>query len=128
MILRAFDTVGNLYLEETYYSVGGGFVMTERELEREAHGGAERSMRKRPRWLSASLRLGAGDAGDGTGDGQDHRRDEMGQRDGGRARGACQSRGSTVWHAMDDCIERGLRMEGELPGGLRVKRRAQAHP
>jgi L-serine dehydratase len=30
--------------------------------------------------------------------------------------------------AMDDCIERGLRMEGELPGGLRVKRRAKAHP
>jgi L-serine dehydratase len=41
MILRAFDTAGNLYLEETYYSVGGGFVMTARELEREAHGGAE---------------------------------------------------------------------------------------
>jgi L-serine dehydratase len=41
MILRAFDTAGNLYLEETYYSVGGGFVMTERELDREAHGGAE---------------------------------------------------------------------------------------
>jgi L-serine dehydratase len=31
-----------------------------------------------------------------------------------------------VWQAMDDCIERGLRMEGELPGGLRVKRRAKA--
>jgi L-serine dehydratase len=41
MILRAFDTAGNLYLEETYYSIGGGFVMTGRELEREAHGGAE---------------------------------------------------------------------------------------
>jgi L-serine dehydratase len=41
MILRAFDTAGNLYLEETYYSVGGGFVMTARELDREAHGGAE---------------------------------------------------------------------------------------
>ena len=28
--------------------------------------------------------------------------------------------------AMSDCIERGLRSEGELPGGLRVRRRASA--
>jgi hypothetical protein len=28
-------------MEETYYSIGGGFVMTARELAREAHGGAE---------------------------------------------------------------------------------------
>jgi L-serine dehydratase len=41
------------------------------------------------------------------------------RRSGGARRG---------WQAMDDCIERGLRMEGELPGGLRVKRRAQGDP
>ena len=29
-----------------------------------------------------------------------------------------------VWATMDGCIERGLSREGELPGGLRVKRRA----
>jgi len=32
MILKAWDTAGNLYLQETYYSTGGGFVMTEAEL------------------------------------------------------------------------------------------------
>jgi L-serine dehydratase len=31
-----------------------------------------------------------------------------------------------VAKAMDDCIDRGLRVDGELPGGLRVKRRAKA--
>jgi L-serine dehydratase len=29
-----------------------------------------------------------------------------------------------IWSAMRDCIERGLRQQGELPGGLRVRRRA----
>jgi L-serine dehydratase len=27
-----------------------------------------------------------------------------------------------IWEAMDACIDRGLRMEGELPGGLKVRR------
>ena len=31
----------------------------------------------------------------------------------------------TIWRAMDDCIARGLRAEGVLPGGLQVKRRAR---
>ena len=34
MTLFAHDAAGNLALEETYYSVGGGFVMTEREMTR----------------------------------------------------------------------------------------------
>ncbi|MGE0873817.1 MAG: L-serine ammonia-lyase [Burkholderiales bacterium] len=29
-----------------------------------------------------------------------------------------------IWHAMHACIERGLRIEGTLPGGLNVRRRA----
>lgn len=31
----------------------------------------------------------------------------------------------TIWHAMSDCIENGLRATGHLPGGLNVRRRAQ---
>jgi L-serine dehydratase len=31
-----------------------------------------------------------------------------------------------IWQAMRDCVERGCRNEGELPGGLHVKRRAAA--
>ena len=33
-----------------------------------------------------------------------------------------------VWQAMNDCIERGLGSEGELPGGLKVKRRGTGDP
>jgi L-serine dehydratase len=31
-----------------------------------------------------------------------------------------------IWQTMQDCVARGLRCEGELPGGFRVKRRAPA--
>lgn len=31
-----------------------------------------------------------------------------------------------IWKAMQDCVDRGCRTEGELPGGLGVKRRAAA--
>ncbi len=30
----------------------------------------------------------------------------------------------TLWHTMEQCIERGLQTEGTLPGGLNVRRRA----
>lgn len=33
---------------------------------------------------------------------------------------------SRIWQAMKLCVERGLRVEGELPGGLGVQRRAPA--
>lgn len=31
-----------------------------------------------------------------------------------------------IWHAMQDCVARGMLTEGELPGGLEVQRRAPA--
>lgn len=30
-----------------------------------------------------------------------------------------------IWQAMDNCIKRGLKAEGQLPGGLKVKKRAK---
>jgi L-serine dehydratase len=32
-----------------------------------------------------------------------------------------------IWQVMNDCIERGLEGEGELPGGLRVRRAGAIH-
>jgi L-serine dehydratase len=33
MVLSAWDAGGNLHMRETYYSIGGGFVLTARELD-----------------------------------------------------------------------------------------------
>ena len=38
LVFRARDQRGNPYLTETYYSVGGGFVLTAQELEAERAG------------------------------------------------------------------------------------------
>jgi L-serine dehydratase len=127
MILRAFDTAGNLYLEETYYSIGGGFVMTGRELEREAHGGAEafhdeKAAAGYPHPFGSAeemLRMAAAT-------GKTIAEMKWANETAGVSGAEVGERLDAVWQAMDDCIERGLRMEGELPGGLKVKRRAKA--
>ncbi|TWA26168.1 serine dehydratase alpha subunit [Sinorhizobium medicae] len=33
----------------------------------------------------------------------------------------------SIWDAMNGCIDRGLKVDGIMPGGLKVKRRAR-HP
>ncbi len=45
LTLSADDADGNLYLEETYYSTGGGFVVTESEMGRAEERTAERNAR-----------------------------------------------------------------------------------
>jgi L-serine dehydratase len=127
MILRAFDAAGNLYLEETYYSVGGGFVMTARELEREDHGGADAFHEEKAAagysfpFGSAAEMLEMGRAAGKT-IAQMKWANETSRLSAREVRGGLDA----IWQAMDECIDRGLRMEGELPGGLRVKRRAKA--
>jgi L-serine dehydratase len=127
MILRAFDAAGNLHLEETYYSIGGGFVMTAREMARQSQGGAsdfhdEKAAAGYPYPFGSAaemLRMGR-EAGKSIAEMKWANETARMPRDEVRARL------DALWEAMDACIDRGLRMEGELPGGLRVKRRARA--
>ncbi|MCU4651649.1 L-serine ammonia-lyase [Roseibacterium sp. SDUM158016] len=126
MILRAFDTARHLYMEETYYSIGGGFVMTARELAREAHGGPEALHGEKE---AAGYPYPFGNAAEMLTMGKVSGRSiaEMKWANETAVKPVAEVRAGldAVWQAMDACIERGLRMEGELPGGLRVKRRAK---
>ena len=118
LILMATDAQGDVILQRTYYSVGGGFVMTAEELA----------------------------AGKDTDDGPPvpypfHSADEMLRMcaDTGRSiaelkranelnrmgPGTLQTGLERIWQVMSDCIDRGLASEGILPGGLGVKRRAK---
>src|SRR5690606_17563827 len=119
MVVEALDADGNLHLSETYYSVGGGFVLTERELSRPpvAAGppvpypfanAAEllELTRKTGRTIAAIQRM------------NELARIDANTLDSGMAR---------IWEVMSDTIDRGLAAEtAELPGGLRVRRRARA--
>jgi L-serine dehydratase len=127
MILRAFDEAGHLYLEETYYSIGGGFVMTAREMARAAHGGAQALHDEK---AAAGYPYPFGSAAEmlrmGRTAGKTIAAMKWANETARLPEREVRDRLDTIWQAMDDCIERGLRMEGELPGGLRVKRRARA--
>jgi L-serine dehydratase len=120
MVLRATDAQGDTILEETYYSIGGGFVLTAAEL---SGAGARAEARIEVPWPFATaaemLRM-ARDSGLSIA--AMKRANELAFRspaelDRGMAR---------LWEVMRDCIDRGLAAEGILPGGLRVRRRARA--
>lgn len=125
MVLRAYDTNGNLFLEETYYSIGGGFVVTAKELDGQGEGPdalhAEKEEAGFPHPFGSAAEMLEMGAKTGKTIAQMKWENEAALA----PRAQVQDTLDTLWAAMDDCIGRGLRMEGELPGGLRVKRRAK---
>lgn len=122
MILRLLDATGGVALEETYFSIGGGFIATKTQLHTQADSAfvepaahspypfdsakAMLDMAKQNGLTIAQMKL----ANELT----RYREDEL------------TARLDAIWHAMRDCVEAGLKAEGILPGGLKVKRRAQS--
>ncbi|AJE49138.1 L-serine ammonia-lyase [Celeribacter indicus] len=123
MILRGHDRDGNIYYAQTYYSVGGGFIMTDRELEAAATGASlhdEQQARHFPYpFGSAREMLEMGRAA-GRSIAEMKRANER------KVHGAdLEPKLDRILAAMNDCIDRGLSQEGILPGGLNVRRRAK---
>ena len=119
MMLMATDAQGDVSLRETYYSIGGGFVMTEAELAagKDTDEGAPVPFpfKSATEMLQMATESGKSIA-------QMKRANEESRG------GAAQLRDGTkrLWQVMNDCINRGLETDGILPGGLNVKRRAKA--
>ena len=119
MILRATDAQGDVILEETYYSIGGGFVLTAAEL---AAGEAAKPKADVPYPFETAAEMLAMAQTSGLSIAGMKRANELRFRtaadlDAGMAR---------IWAVMKDCMDRGLAQDGILPGGLMVKRRAKA--
>ncbi|HBM61554.1 MAG TPA: L-serine ammonia-lyase, partial [Citreicella sp.] len=117
MILSAVDAEGDVILQEIYYSVGGGFVLTEAEL---AQGKDSDQGPPVPFPFQSAAQMLEMAARSGLSIAEMKRRNELSRRpkaelDEGLAR---------LWQVMADCLERGLQGEGILPGGLKVRRRA----
>ncbi|RWJ39842.1 MAG: L-serine ammonia-lyase [Mesorhizobium sp.] len=125
LVLRAFDTADNPYYAQTYYSVGGGFVVTEDELRRKNEDTvpfrAEKQARDFPYPFGTAKEMIAMGTASGKTIAEMKRANEMAVH--GRD---IDAKIDHIWQAMDDCIERGLAKEGILPGGLKVRRRAKA--
>ncbi|MEO0891562.1 MAG: L-serine ammonia-lyase [Pseudomonadota bacterium] len=118
MILSATDAQGDVTLQETYYSIGGGFVMTEAELAagRNTDPGAPvpYPFQNAVEMLEMSQTSGKSIA-------QMKRDNEISRSGEDNLRCGV----ARIWDVMNACIERGLHSEGELPGGLHVRRRAK---
>lgn len=122
MSFSAFDKDDRLLVRRIYYSVGGGFVVTDTELaQMRANKSKPVSGEKIPfPFASAKQML------------------EMAQRSGlsiAQMKRANEETKMTtaeldagldkLWAAMSSCIDRGLKGEGIMPGGLNVRRRAR---
>ncbi len=99
----------------TYYSVGGGFIIAEDD---GAPGGADAALMPYPFTTSAELLGMAAAASLSIADLQ--RRNERLFRSDAQISHEI----AHIWSVMQACVARGLRATGELPGGLRVRRRA----
>jgi len=119
MVYKAYDANGEIVSTKTYFSVGGGFVVDEAAVDSDSapiieddhqlpYGfttGAEMLMLCRQHNMKIS---------DLMWENEKAWRSEEDVRSGLMA----------VWDVMQDCVKRGCVNEGELPGGLKVARRA----
>jgi L-serine dehydratase len=123
MRFTAFDAQGAVLSERTYYSVGGGFVVSDEVaadgtrhkqvapdttvLPHPFHNGAE--LLARTDELSCSIA-------------DVMRRNERHWRNDA----AIDAGLDRIWHTMQACVARGIATPGVLPGGFKVRRRASA--
>jgi L-serine dehydratase len=113
----AFGGDGAVLLEEVYFSVGGGFVLSDEETERPADEG--RNVAPPHPFRSADELLAIGER-TGLSIARIVLANEAALRDEAEISAGLQA----LWRAMEASIERGCRETGELPGGLKVRRRA----
>ncbi|MFC0682722.1 L-serine ammonia-lyase [Lysobacter korlensis] len=119
MRFTAYDESGNVIATRDYYSVGGGFVVNQDEAAEDRivadetdlpypfHSGDELLAQCARSGLSIAQLMYANEQAWRTPEQIDTGLDE-------------------IWTAMQNCVARGIREAGTLPGGLRVARRAPA--
>tara|TARA_R110000782_G_scaffold189833_4_gene279734 strand:- start:1940 stop:3316 length:1377 start_codon:yes stop_codon:yes gene_type:complete len=122
MILRAFSARGDVLHEETYYSTGGGFIATAKQLKTPPADDIVQAGNEVPHPFASAADLLSicADKGVAIHDVILANEDAM------RPRLETEAAIDRIAAVMLDCIERGLSREGVLPGGLKVRRRAPA--
>lgn len=117
MTFVARDASGSVVAENRYYSVGGGFVVDEDEAASLAEPSAE--IDPMPFTTAGELLERANSAGIRISD------VILENEKAHRSEAELISGLMTVWQAMRSCVQNGLEHEGDLPGALRVRRRAK---
>ncbi|HSN24103.1 MAG TPA: L-serine ammonia-lyase [Methylomicrobium sp.] len=117
MRFTVFDANGSELMQADYYSVGGGFVVTgaDAAIDRLTHD--DTRLPYPFRTGAAVLKLCA----------RHHKPISelmLSNEKAWLAEDQIRNNLLNIWHVMQSCVDRGLREEGTLPGGMRVKRRA----
>lgn len=124
MKFYAKEPDGTEILTETYYSIGGGFVLSEDELEEHAKQditSPDLDVSNIPYpFRNAAEMLEMADES-GLSIAEMKRQNERRHRPVGETSEGIQK----IWGIMNSCIDRGLNRNGQLPGELKVNRRAQ---
>ena len=123
MRLTAFDAAGAELCSRVYYSVGGGFVVSD---EVAADGSRQKVIAPDatvlPLPFTTGAQLLAQCRAQGLSIAQVMRANERHWRTDAEIDAGLQN----IWQVMQACVRRGCQAEGTLPGGFKVKRRAAA--
>ena len=122
MSFSALDRDGRLLLKRIYYSIGGGFVVTDTELEAMRASKKTASDARVPYPFSSAKQMLEMSQGSGLTIAQMKRANELTKMSAAELDEGV----DRIWDAMRNCIDRGLKVDGIMPGGLKVKRRARA--
>jgi len=117
MRFQASDEAGIIILDSIYYSVGGGFVLSDEEASAESAPSAHESVPYHFDNGKELLELGEKH---GMSIAEVVLANEYSHTDKAEVR----QKLLNIYRVMDNCIRRGCEQTGELPGGLNIKRRA----
>ena len=112
----ALDTAGKTLLQEEFYSIGGGFIVRGADDQGDAVAGDVRlpyAFKSSEELLTLCEKHGLSID-----------RLMLANEKSWRPESETRSGLLKIWKVMRDCVARGLRESGELPGGLHVQRRA----
>ena len=117
LTFTAFDKAGEPMASRSYFSIGGGFVRDEEEMGRNTPDASDIAA---PYPFESAAELLAICAREGLTIAELMLANETAAM----PRAQVEVKLDGLFAAMEACIDRGLRFDGELPGGLKVKRRA----
>lgn len=117
MHFTALDGDGGILADSVVYSLGGGFIASEREMKCPA--AAEIP-------LAYPFTNAAGLIGHCEDQGLRISSLMLANEAAFRPESSTRASLDAIWQAMQDCVARGCSLDGVLPGGLKVKRRAKS--
>ncbi|WP_404337093.1 L-serine ammonia-lyase [Sphingomonas sp. MMS12-HWE2-04] len=117
MRFEALGDDGALLLARTYYSIGGGFVLDEDQARNNQPDSETVELPFPYRSAAELLDMAAAK-------GMTIAEIALANEDARRPRDETLAGIARLFDAMESCIERGMRQTGELPGGLKIGRRA----